>query len=271
MDRLIEAITLGITQGLAEFFPVSSTGHLVLIRKVFGFVDQGGFVDAALHLATFLAILVFFWDDIRKIYLAWVAENEADFDTALYRRISWWLAFATIPAALIGFLGRDFFAFNFRTVLFVGGAMAITGAIFWFVSSMSTDREISDMDWTDALGIGFAQALAILPGVSRSGVTISTGLYSNIKAEDAARFSFLAGLPLFAGAGTLALWETIFSPNYQVDLLFLAVSFATAFVTAMLALSLFMRLVDTYKLKPFAFYLVVVGVGFIALNAFGIL
>jgi undecaprenyl-diphosphatase len=208
----IQSLILGVFQGLSEFIPISSSAHLIIIPWLFGWnstVIESATFDIALHIGSLLAIIVFFASDIWRLILAWfksVAERKIGEDKD--RRMAWYLLIATVPGGVAGsFLERSLMA-PFRaapiprpSMIFLALAIALLGVLMWLADKLVRhDRGLGGLSVKDALIIGLAQALAVFPGVSRSGATITAGLALGLERESAARFSFLLSVPLLTGA-----------------------------------------------------------------------
>ena len=255
--ELLEAIFLGVVQGLTEFLPVSSSGHLLLSQYFLG-MDQGRFglsFDAAIHTGTVLAVVWFFWGDLLSLARAFLRSlPRPDFSDAEVR-MAYLILLATVPAALIGFLFEDFFATEVRSPWVVVFNLVLVGLLFLAAESVgSKKRSASRLGWLGAVGIGLAQASALVPGVSRSGATITFGLFLGLKREEAARFSFLMSVPVTAAAAGLSLAQTAgegLSKNETA--MFLAGSVSSAAV-GYLAIKFLLRFLARHGLQVFAYY-----------------
>lgn len=211
MDLVIQAVVLGLVQGLTEFLPISSSWHLIVVPELLGwhdpFLNSAGF-DVMLHMGTLVALLLYFWADLWRYLRAFIrslAERRIGADPD--RRLAWLLLITIIPGALLGALGENFFDTFFRehSAAFLVVLMLAGAAILWLADRIGTQsRQLDGLGIRDAVVIGAAQALALFPGISRSGITISSGLYLGLTREAAARFSFLMAVPIIAGAG---LWK----------------------------------------------------------------
>jgi undecaprenyl-diphosphatase len=224
----LEAIVLGIVQGLTEFLPISSSGHLILVPWLFGWDEPGLSFDAALHLGTLAAVFTYFWRDLLGMVLAIpralqspakllksdparLAENERN------ARLAWLLVIGSIPGGIAGLLLQnridDFFhsaSHHDRSVLLIAIMLALFATLLFAVDRVAKHRRsIEELGPVDAIVVGVAQMLALFPGVSRSGVTLTAGLYREIKRADAARFSFLLGTPLVTLAGAKGVYDLI--------------------------------------------------------------
>lgn len=259
MDSL-QAVVLGIVQGLTEFLPVSSSGHLVLVPWALGWGEPGLLFDTLVHWGTLLAVVAYFWDDLWAMIKAWV-------DSVRRRKIdnpqawmAWLIIFGTIPAVIIGYLLNDFFESLFSAPVAVGAFLIVTGFILAaseFFYPRITKRPAVRLP--DALVIGLAQAAAICPGLSRSGLTMSAGILRGATREQAARFSFLLSIPIILGAGLMQVVSAIEEPG-SVALLPLALGFAAAAISGYLAIQFLLGFVRRRKLWPFAIYCWVAGI-----------
>jgi undecaprenyl-diphosphatase len=210
MEALLQAVVIGIVQGLTEFLPISSSAHLIVLPRMLGWNDpflNSAEFDVMLHLGTLVALLVYFWRDLWRLLLAWLASiRERRMGDDPDRRLAWLLVVTLLPAALIGAIFEDLFDTLFRERLALVGILLVIGAaILWLAERRATgSRDLEQLRLSDAVAIGAAQALALFPGISRSGITIAAGLFLGLERAAAARFSFLMGTPIIAGAG---LWK----------------------------------------------------------------
>jgi undecaprenyl-diphosphatase len=209
MDLSLQALILGLVQGLTEFAPVSSSGHLILVPWFFGWNDK--FIDSLtfavmLHLGTLLALLIYFWRDWCRIIPAGLASiRDRSLGDDPDRRLAWLIVVATIPAVLVGPLLTDTIESWVREPARVAVMLCVGAAVLWLAERWGTKlREMASLTFGNALTIGVAQVLALVPGISRSGISISAGLFLGLEREAAARFSFLMATPVVAGAGV---WE----------------------------------------------------------------
>ena len=205
MDTFVQAVIMGIVQGLTEFLPISSSGHLILVPTLLGWDDP--FIDSLtfsvmLHLGTLGALLVYFWRDWLRLVPAGLATiRDRSFAGDPDRRLAWLIVATMLPAIVVGVLFNDFIEANVRTAGTVAVLLLIGAAILWLADHLGrTDRHIADLTFPIAVGIGGAQALALVPGISRSGVSISASRLAGLDREAAARFSFLMATPITAGA-----------------------------------------------------------------------
>jgi undecaprenyl-diphosphatase len=210
MEGLIHAAILGMVQGLTEFLPISSSAHLIVIPKFFGWTDpflNSAAFDVMLHMGTLVALIVYFWRDLLNLLRAWVASiRERRIGDDQDRRLAWLIIISTIPAALLGAAFESTFDTAFRdSIAWIGVFSLVGAAILWLADRWGRrNRGLDKLNVRDAAAVGIAQALALFPGISRSGITIGTGLFLGLEREAAARFAFLMAVPVIAGAG---LWK----------------------------------------------------------------
>lgn len=254
---LVRAIVLGIVQGLAEFLPISSSGHLILVPALFNWEDQGLAFDVGLHGGTLLALLVYFWRDWYTMAGSGLRDlHRHQFRFALYSKpgqLLWLIALGSVPAAVAGFLFNGWIEENVRQPWLVAIALAVVGAVM-LVADRSSRRErtVEDVGLRDAVLIGMAQAVALIPGVSRSGATISAALFRDFDRDAAARFAFLLGTPAFVGAAVLKASDLAsLSGSETRDL---AVGFVCSAVVGFLAIHVLLRFLRTRSLLPFVLY-----------------
>lgn len=255
--ELLQALLLGIIQGLTEFLPVSSTGHLLLAEWLMGLSPErfGLPFDAALHLGTLTGILAVFWRDFltmaQSILMAAAGKTPAN-NPALQQAGA--LVLGTVPAVVAGLLLEETVATTLRSPLVVAAMLVVFGGVLlWVERASSQGRDLPDLRWRDALLIGSAQAVALVPGVSRSGVTIAASMALGLRREAAARFTFLLSAPIVAGAGGKQLLDVLRQSGLEsLDLL--AVGMVTAGVVGYLAIRFLLRYLASHSLDIFAFY-----------------
>lgn len=258
MLELLQAIVLGVVQGLTEFLPVSSSGHLLLGQYFLG-LDQDRFglsFDVALHMGTLVAVISYFWRDLLRIALAFLRSfahrdlaNDAD------QRMAYLIIASTVPAALIGFLFEGFFEETVRSPWVVVFNFIVIGVLFIVGEAVGTrSRRASKLKFGEAVGIGFAQAAALVPGVSRSGATITLGLFLGLRREEAARFSFLMSVPIIAGAGSLKVGEVISQGMDAAQVLLFVVGFVTSAVVGYVTIRFLLNYLTNHSLRAFAYY-----------------
>ena len=253
---LFQAIVLGIVQGLTEFLPVSSSAHLTLAPWLLRWEDPGLAFDVALHLGTLIALVWFFWQEWITLAKAFIGIlKKRRIDTESERRFMW-VVIATIPGGLAGYLLQDYAQHLFRSPALIGTMLIVMGVILWGVDrAASQERSLETMRWTDAVAIGVAQMFAIIPGVSRSGSTITAGRALRFSRESAAVFSFLMSLPIIAAAvvfeGRHAIVNGISAP--------LVAGVVASAISGWLAIAVLLKYVARHSYGVFALYRVVVG------------
>ncbi len=259
-EQLVQAIILGIVQGLTEFLPVSSSGHLIVVPALLNWDDP--FIESLafsvmLHVATLLALLIYFRSDwLRLIPAGLAALRDRSFRGDPDRKLAWLLAASTVPAVIVGLLLNDLIETTFREPRLVAVTLVAGAVVLWLADRIgSKEREISALTFRAAIGIGAAQALALVPGVSRSGISISAGLFAGLDREAAARFAFLMATPITAGAG---LWEArkIISGEAGVELPIvpLLAGMAASLVAGLLAIAVLMRYLRSNGVGIFVAY-----------------
>jgi len=237
---ILQALILGIVQGLTEFLPVSSSGHLALLQNYFNEVNVG--FDVMLHLATLLAILVFFSKDILDLIKGFFTFNWKDerFRTVIY------ILLATIPIAFVGYYGKDMIYNIFSNLYVVSLGFFISG-MFLFTASFVKKKK--KMNLSNSFVIGLSQALALVPGISRSGATVSTGVLQGIEREKAIKFSFILAIPAMIGANILN-----FTDIGVIEVIPFSIGFIAAFVSGLFAIFIFMKWLNLSRFRYFAYY-----------------
>ena len=269
MEQLVQAIVLGIVQGLTEFLPVSSSGHLIVVPALLNWDDP--FIESLafsvmLHIATLLALLLYFRNDwLRLIPAGLAAMRDRSLRDDPDRRLAWLLVVATIPAVIAGVALNDAIETVFRDARLVALTLVIGAAILFLADRLASQtRRVEDVTFPIAFGIGAAQALALVPGVSRSGISISAGLFAGLDRESAARFAFLMATPITAGAG---LWELrkVLAGEAGVDLPIvpLLAGMLAALLAGLLAIAVLLRYLRSHGLGVFVVYRLVVAAVFL--------
>lgn len=262
------AVVLGIIQGLTEFLPVSSSGHLVLFQNLFGLREPEIFFDVSVHVGTLVAICVFFFKDLRGIVATlfsvstWSVREGSLWEGLCQKpemRLLGLILVGTVPTALLGLLFRPMAGKLFSSVRIVGAMLLVTGLLVWLTRGLKREgRDITRLTIWDALCIGVIQGVAILPGISRSGATIAMGLFKGLSRETAARYSFLLSIPAILGAMILELGEVPASGFQPLGVVLLGVF--TAAAVGYVALRVLIRLVKKGSLHVFAPYCWFLGV-----------
>lgn len=257
---LLQAAVLGLVQGLTEFIPVSSSGHLVLVPWYLGWPKPGLVFDTTLHLGTLVALLIYFWRDVGEIVFAWLNGWRSLRWSDPAGRMGWLIILATVPAAVLGLAFKDQFEALFAQPGFVGGALVATGFILTLSEWLGKRLVASERPGVrGATFVGFAQALAIVPGISRSGSTIAAGLLVGLTRPMAARFSFLLGMPIIAAAGLSQLWAVFDGSEASPGAVPLAVGFVAAAVSGYLCIRFLLAYLRRGTLNVFAVYCWVLG------------
>jgi undecaprenyl-diphosphatase len=263
---ILHAIILGIIQGLSEFLPISSSGHLILARDLFGWNFATPTIektfDVALHMGTFLGIAIYFWKDIGRLFTGFVSYlHTRDLAAHPYSKLSLLVLISTIPAAVVGLKFDDLIERNLGQPLIICGLLIGFGILLaWADIVGRRERVMENLHWKDAAIVGVAQAIALAPGTSRSGVTMTAGLFLGLDRESAARYSFLISLPAIAGAALYKgakLAMTGIPDGLGTPMI--AGTLAAA-ISGLIAIAWLLRYVQTHNLKPFVLYRIAVGV-----------
>jgi undecaprenyl-diphosphatase len=242
----VQAVVLGLVQGVGEFLPISSSAHLVLTPWFFNWPDPGLTFDVALHLGTLVAVVAYFWRDLVEIVFDAITRPHSQSG-----RLLWYLAVASIPGAFFGMAFEQQAETVFRSPALIALTLTLMGVGLWWADRVGRKRrDIKDLGWTDSIIVGLSQALAIIPGVSRSGITMTAGLLRGMERETAARFSFLLSVPIIAGAALLKLKDL---PLTAVNAPFVA-GVLTAAVVGYLAIRFLLRYVRHGSYFLFAAY-----------------
>jgi undecaprenyl-diphosphatase len=250
----IHAIVLAIVQGLSEFLPISSSGHLVLVPHFFGWPDQGLAFDVAVHVGTLFAVVAYFRRELVAMARAFFA-SFAGGGLTPDARIAWCVVIGTVPVALAGLAFGDLIERWLRNPLFVAATLSFFGLLMWLADRLGRrERDEFSVGWRDALLIGFAQALALMPGTSRSGVTMTMARTLGLTREAAARFSFLLAVPGIAMAGGYELLKLVTGPGNGADWAMMALGMAVSAVTGYLCIAWLLRVINRIGLAPFAIY-----------------
>jgi len=267
---LLHVIVIALVQGVTEFLPISSSGHLILVPTLTGWPDQGLLIDVAAHVGTLSAVLVYFWRDTRGLILALFANlgvapaRRAIADT-IYGKLFWSLVIATLPVIVIGVLVKSMGWFDLmRTAEVIGWASIVFGLLlYWADKSGPVDKALERMAVKPALIIGLAQVLALIPGTSRAGITMTAGRWLGFSRTEAARFSMLLSIPTILGAGIMGAIELVQEGSDGTIMDGFYVAFLSGFV-AFIAIHFFMRWLTHASMTIFVVYRVALGVGLLA-------
>lgn len=255
---LIQIIVLALIQGLTEFLPVSSSAHLILGSRVFGWPDQGLVFDVATHLGTLLAVLIYFRRDLIEMAGACLSPVRDDQDRR-HRKLAVYLALASIPALLAGFAARDLVELFLRDVRVIAWATIGFGLLLWLADAVGSKRRtLEETTLKDALVIGLAQALALIPGVSRSGVTITAGRFLGLSPDAAARFSFLLAIPIIAAAGGYGALRVALG-EAPIDWAEFGLAMGLAALSGWVCVAAFLAVLRHVGLMPFVLYRLLLG------------
>lgn len=255
----IQAVVLGLVQGLTEFLPVSSSGHLIFFPYLFGWADQGVLFDIVLHMGTLCAVIVFYRTKLLSLVRAFFSRGEVQ---KTERRLAWLLGLSILPAGIIGFMMET----NTRSATVVGVSL-----IFWAIVLYAADRygkhkqrtgiqkEITSVSTKDIVFMSIAQAVALIPGTSRSGITMSAGLFRGLSKTAAADISFLMSVPILVVAGSVKILEAVTGGAESVSVGILGVGFVSAFLSGIFAISFLLKIIKKFDFTPFVLYRIVIG------------
>ena len=269
---LVEVIVLGIVQGLTEFLPISSTAHLVVIPRLFGWPDPGLAYDIALHVGTLAAVLIYFFRDwVRIILNGFGFGSQGDPELSRNRMLLWYLVLGTLPAGLAGLALQKAADTTLRTLPVIGASAILVALFLWWADRAATGKKsLGNVSVMDSLAVGFFQVLAIIPGVSRSGITIAAGLQRNLDRPAAARFSFLLSTPIILGAAATDAWHLLrgkeaVPPEMQIAFL---LGIAVSALTGCLTIAFFINYLRRRSLAFFVGYRIIFGIIVFALAFF---
>ena len=256
---LFEIIILAIIQGLTEFLPISSSAHLLLPNIILGWKEQGLAFDVAVHVGSLAAVVIYFRKDLLKMAYAWFGQFGGA-DSTHESRMAWWLIWATLPAVCVGYFGKVLIETYARS----GWVIAFTTIFFgllllWADKTAKQTRNLQALGWRGAVLIGVFQVLALIPGTSRSGITMTAGLLIGLDRYSAARFSFMLSIPVIIGAGTLLTLDLLAQPEL-VDWSVLFYGGALSFVSAYLCIYLFLSWIGRIGMLPFVIYRLFLGI-----------
>ncbi|NOX65316.1 MAG: undecaprenyl-diphosphatase UppP [Chlorobi bacterium] len=277
----LEALFLGIVQGLTEFLPISSTGHLTIIGKLMGLIsaenpERWTSFIAVIQLGTLLAIIIYFWKDLWNIFITFLKENLLErkkySEQDMNSKMGWFIILGSIPVAIIGLGFKDAIEGAFTKNLYViATSLIVLGLILAFAERVGKfKREMKDITWKDSLLIGFAQSLALIPGSSRSGTTITAGIFVGLKRETAARFSFLLSVPAILGSGLLEFYSSL--EYIQTDgLITLAIATIASAVSGYITIAFLLSYLKKHSTMVFVYYRVFIGIAIFILIGLNII
>jgi undecaprenyl-diphosphatase len=272
VSDLLQAVFLGILQGLTEFLPISSSAHLRIVPDLLGWGDPGAAFTAVIQIGTELAVLIYFRHDLWRIGSTWVRSlYRPEFRGQLDARMGWFIIIGSLPIVVLGILLKDTIEQDFRSLWIIGTTLIVLGLILGIADRVSSDRlRLKDMRLRDAVLMGVAQSCALVPGVSRSGATISMGRFLGYEREAATRYAFLLAIPAVVGAGVFELKEIPNGDNsygWGPTIVATMVSFLIGYA----AIAWLLRYVTTHSYLPFVIYRVALGALTLALVAAGVL
>lgn len=254
-----QVVVLSLIQGLTEFLPISSSAHLILGNHLFGWPEEGLTFDVATHFGTLLAVLVYFRRDLKKMLVACVRTPTTP-EGEQRRRMAWLIVLASVPVLVVGGLASGFVSGHLRDVRVIAWATIGFGLLLWWADARGSKAlDTCDMGWRQALWIGLAQVLALIPGASRSGVTIMAGRFLGLNAHAAARFSFLLSIPVIGAAGSYGMLQ-VATGAARINWVEFAVGAAVAAVAGWVCIAAFLALIQRIGLVPFVYYRLVLGV-----------
>lgn len=261
---------LGIAQGLTEFLPISSTAHLRIVPAFAGWEDPGALFTAVIQLGTMVAVVIYFWRDLVRIVRTWLASlRRPELRGELDARMGWYVIIATIPIGVFGLAFNDQIENGARNLYLIGTVLIVLGLVLAVADRVGARiRDVDDVNRGDAIWVGIAQALALIPGTSRSGATITAGLFLGLKREAAARFSFLLSIPAIVLSGLYGLTELLTGDD-NVSFGALALATVVAFVFGYVAIAFLLRWLTSHSMMIFVIYRLVLGVIVLALAASG--
>ena len=257
--EITHIIWLALIQGLTEFLPVSSSAHLILVPSLLGWEDQGLAFDVAVHLGTLIAVVAYFRRDIVTLFFAWIGSLKPQGMTP-EARLAWGVILGTIPAGLVGLLFKDLIEVYLRSPLVIAATTIIFGLLLFYADKRSKlVRDEYTLSWKDFLVVGGAQAMALIPGTSRSGITITPGLLLGLTREAAARYSFLLSIPIIVLSG-LSVTKDLVTGQGSVEWGTLLAGTVIAAISAFACIHLFLAYINKLGMTPFVIYRLLLGV-----------
>lgn len=254
-----QILILAVVQGLTEFLPISSSGHLILSPYLFGFADQGLSLDVAVHLGSLFAVMAYFRQDIASIIVGWTQSVLPGGQSNEESRLGWAIIIGTLPVVIVGLLIKEIVESHFRAPWVIGAATVIFGLLLWWADvSARRQRDTRSISLRDALIIGAAQILALIPGTSRSGITMTAGLMIGLTREAASRFSFLLAIPTILASSLLVTLDLIEQPQTP-DWNGLLIGVVASAIAAYLCIHLFLKFIERIGMLPFVIYRMALG------------
>ncbi|MCQ8878200.1 undecaprenyl-diphosphate phosphatase [Pseudoalteromonas shioyasakiensis] len=259
---IIEIIVLALIQGLTEFLPISSSAHLILPSQLLGWQDQGLAFDVAVHVGTLIAVVIYFRKEVVDILGAWFKSFGAQGATD-DSKLGWWIILGTIPAAVLGLIFKDLIELYLRSAWVIAVTTILFGLLLWYADVKGKQtKTIYQLNWKSALMIGMAQAMAMIPGTSRSGITMTAGLMLGMNKQSAARFSFLLAIPVISMMGLYYTIELALG-DHIVDWTTLILGAGLSFISAYACIFFFLKIIERMGMMPFVIYRLLLGIGLI--------
>jgi len=254
---ILQAIALAVLQGLTEFLPISSSAHLILLPVIVGWKDQGLAFDVAVHVGTLTAVVVYYRKDLIRLMSAWFGSlvGKGFNDEA---KLAWYVGLGTIPVGLVGISLSDAMQEALRSPLVIAAATIVFALLLWWAEKRATEQR-DTITLMDAVMVGLFQAIALIPGASRSGITITAGLLMGLKREYAAKFSFLLSIPVIALAGSLKALE-LYQSEIAISWNFMFIGATVSAIVAYLTIAWFLWLLNKIGMMPFVWYRLILGV-----------
>ncbi|MBB3044731.1 undecaprenyl-diphosphate phosphatase [Nocardioides sp. LMS-CY] len=272
MVDFLQAVVLGIIQGLTEFLPISSSAHLRILPEVFGWGDPGAAFTAVVQIGTELAVLIYFWRDIWRIGSTWVKSLfRPEYRGQLDARMGWFIILGSVPIVVLGIALKDVIEKDFRSLWVIGTMLIVMGIVLGIADRIGgTSKGLKQLSLRDAILMGCAQALALIPGVSRSGATLSMGRFLGYERETATRYAFLLAIPAVIGAGLFELKEIPHGDNLYGWGPTIVATIAS-FIVGYAAIAWLLRYITTHSYTPFVIYRIALGAGTLLLVATGVI
>jgi undecaprenyl-diphosphatase len=268
----LQAVVLGVIQGLTEFLPISSSAHLRIFPELFGWGDPGAAFTAVVQIGTELAVLIYFWRDIWRIASTWLKSLvRPEYRGQLDARMGWFIILGSVPIVILGIALKDTIETEFRSLWIIGTMLIVMGIVLGIADKVgSTEKTLKQLTLRDAIFMGLAQALALIPGVSRSGATLSMGRFLGYDRETATRYAFLLAIPAVIGAGVFQLkdipnGENLYGWGPTI------VATIVSFIVGYAAIAWLLRYVTTHSYTPFVIYRIALGAATLALVATGVI
>jgi undecaprenyl-diphosphatase len=268
----LQAVVLGVIQGLTEFLPISSSAHLRIFPELFGWGDPGAAFTAVVQIGTELAVLIYFWRDIWRIASTWLKSLfRPEYRGQLDARMGWFIILGSVPIVILGIALKDTIETEFRSLWIIGTMLIVMGIVLGIADRVgSTEKTLKQLTLRDAIFMGLAQALALIPGVSRSGATLSMGRFLGYDRETATRYAFLLAIPAVIGAGVFQLkdipnGENLYGWGPTI------VATIVSFIVGYAAIAWLLRYVTTHSYTPFVIYRIALGAATLALVATGVI